>query len=89
MADKESRIFNYKNFASNGFLGYDPNGDYIYTKGQAYGAEQWKLIADEESHSGEREIVIYADYGQRYLAIINGRLTGVSSKTNDCIWIVE
>lgn len=88
-ANKEEGIYNYKNFSSNGFLGYDPNGDYIYTKGQAYGAEQWKLIIDENASSGEREIVIFADYGKKYLAIINGQLTGVSTPCQECIWVVE
>lgn len=89
VSNKENGLFNYQNYASNGFLGYDPNGDYIYTKGQAYGAEQWQLRSDESATDGHRQIVIYADYGKKYLAIVNGKLTGVSNPNSDCLWIVE
>ncbi|EDO39316.1 predicted protein [Nematostella vectensis] len=85
--DKE--ITFYKNYATNGYLGYDPNGDYIYTKGQRYGAEEWKIVADETSHDGKRAVVLFANYGKKYLAIRNGKLTGVNSKNDDCIWILE
>ena len=71
------------------FSGYDPNGDYIYTKGQHYGAEEWKLIADESMSTGERAVVIFANFGKKYLAIRNGKLTGVSNKDKDCVWILD
>ena len=71
------------------FVGYDPNGDYIYTKAQHYGAEEWLLKADEQSSDGRRAVVIFANYGKKYLAICNGKLTGVSVRSEDCVWILD
>ena len=71
------------------FIGYDPNGDYTYTKAQHYGAEEWKLIADDTMSTGERAVVIFANFGKKYLAIRNGKLTGVSNKDKDCVWILD
>lgn len=85
--DKE--IYYYKNFATNMFLGYDPNGDYIYTKGQHYGAEQWNLVCDDEGMNGERAVVLFACFGKKFLAVRNGKLTGVSKREKDCIWILD
>ncbi|KAK3739304.1 hypothetical protein QZH41_017879, partial [Actinostola sp. cb2023] len=48
---KKSEIVYYKNYATNGYLGFDPNGNYLYTKGQHYGAEEWLLMTDEKSQS--------------------------------------
>ncbi|CAH1775336.1 unnamed protein product [Owenia fusiformis] len=86
---KGSEVYFYKNFHSNGYLGYDPNGDYIYTKGQHYGAEEWNIIADETCSTGERSVVLFAAYGKKYLAIRNGKFTGVSKPGDDCIWILD
>jgi len=79
----------FKNYATNGYLGYDPNGDYIYTKGQHYGAEEWILKADEKSTDGRRAVVLFANYGKKYLAIRNGKLTGVANYSQDCVWILD
>ena len=57
-------------------IGYDPNGDYIYTKAQHYGAEEWILKADEQSSDGRRGVVLFANFGKKYLAIRDGKLTG-------------
>ena len=70
-------------------LGYDPNGDYIYTKGQHYGAEEWSLVNDETDYSGRRAVVLFANYGKKYLAIRNGKFTGVATKGDDCKWYLE
>ncbi|KXJ27782.1 uncharacterized protein LOC110233617 [Exaiptasia diaphana] len=86
---KKSEIVYYKNYDTNGYLGYDPNGDYIYTKGQHYGAEEWLLKADEQYQGGERAVVLFANFGKKYLAIRNGKLTGVNSYSDDCVWILE
>ena len=69
--------------------GYDPNGDYIYTKAEHYGAEEWSLQSDNTDESGRRAVVIYAQYGKKYLAIKNGQLTGLSSVGPDCRWYLE
>ncbi|XP_075251402.1 uncharacterized protein LOC142343901 isoform X2 [Convolutriloba macropyga] len=82
-------IYFYKNFATNMYLGYDPNGDYIYTKAQHYGAEQWNLVADDESTNGERAVVLFACFGKKFLAVRNGKLTGVNKRDADCIWILD
>jgi len=87
--EKQGKIHFYKNYATKQYLGYDPNGDYVYTKGQHYGAEEWDLIADERSSTGERAVVIFARYGKKYLAIRNGKLTGVNQKNEDCVWILD
>lgn len=71
------------------FTGYDPNGDYIYTKGQHYGAEEWILKADEQSTDGRRAVVLFANFGKKYLAIRNGELTGVAGYSEDCVWILD
>ena len=71
------------------FKGYDPNGDYTYTKAQHYGAEEWILMADENDNTGRRAVVIFANYGKKYLAIRNGKLTGVSNVGEDCRWYLD
>jgi len=85
----KSEIHFFKNYATNGYLGYDPNGDYIYTKAQHYGAEEWILKADEQSSDGRRGVVLFANFGKKYLAIRDGKLTGVSKYSEDCIWILD
>lgn len=85
----KSEIHFFKNYATNGYLGYDPNGDYIYTKAQHYGAEEWILKADEQSTDGRRAVVLFAKFGNKYLAIRNGKLTGVSKYSEDCVWILD
>lgn len=85
----KSEIHFFKNYATNGYLGYDPNGDYIYTKAQHYGAEEWILKADDQSTDGRRAVVLFANFGKKYLAIRNGKLTGVSKYSEDCIWILD
>ncbi|KAJ7387294.1 hypothetical protein OS493_004274 [Desmophyllum pertusum] len=85
----KSEIHFFKNYATNGYLGYDPNGDYIYTKGQHYGAEEWILKSDDQSTDGRRAVVLFANFGKRYLAIRSGKLTGVSSYSEDCVWILD
>ncbi len=69
--------------------GYDPNGDYTYTKGQHYGAEEWRLTADENDTTGRRAVVIFAVYGRKYLAIRQGALTGVTEPGEDCRWYLD
>lgn len=85
----DKTIHFYKNYSSNGYLGYDANGDYTYTKAQHYGAEEWTLMADDQSTSGERTVVLFANYGKKYLAVRNGKFTGVGSYAEDCIWILD
>ncbi len=87
--EPKSGLYQYKNYSTKQFLGYDPNGDYVYTKGQAYGAENWQLSADEQSEGGDRNVVIFADYGKKFLAIVNGKLTGVSTRDENCIWVIR
>lgn len=87
--ESKSEIHFFKNYATNGYLGYDPNGDYIYTKAQHYGAEEWILKADEQSTDGRRAVVLHAKFGNKYLAIRNGKLTGVSKYSEDCVWILD
>lgn len=71
------------------FLGHDPNGDYTYTKGQHYGAEEWLLMSDNTDTSGRRAVVIFANFGKKYLAIKNGKLTGVTKQDPECRWYLE
>ncbi|XP_078361112.1 uncharacterized protein LOC144645411 [Oculina patagonica] len=85
----KSEIHFFKNYATNGYLGYDPNGDYIYTKAQHYGAEEWILKADDQSTDGRRAVVLFANFGKKYLAIRNGKLTGVAQYSEDCVWILD
>ena len=46
-------------------------------------------MADENDNSGRRAVVIFANYGKKYLAIRNGELTGVSSANEDCRWYLD
>ena len=85
--EKKSFPFPFFYFFSS--TGYDPNGDYIYTKGQHYGAEEWILKADEQSTDGRRAVVLFANFGKKYLAIRNGELTGVAGYSEDCVWILD
>lgn len=87
--DKSTGIVYFKNFFSNGYLGFDPNGKYVYTKSQHYGAEEWILQVDETDNSGKRAVVIFANYGKQYLAIKNGKLTGIQQISPECRWYLE
>lgn len=69
--------------------GYDPDGDYTYTKAQHYGAEEWLLQSDSTDDTGKRAVVIFANYGKKYLAIKDGKLTGVGKVTPECRWYLE
>lgn len=75
--EKGSGLVLFRNFSTKGYLGYDPNGDYIYTKPDHYRAEDWKLITDDSDDTGKRAVVIFADYGKTYLTVRDGNLTGV------------
>ena len=86
---KLKKSFPFPFFYFFSFTGYDPNGDYIYTKGQHYGAEEWILKADEQSTDGRRAVVLFANFGKKYLAIRNGELTGVAGYSEDCVWILD
>ena len=46
-------------------------------------------MADEQTSGGQRAVVIFANYGKKYLAIKNGKLTGVSARSDDCVWILD
>ena len=61
----------------------------MYTKAQHYGAEEWTLKVDETDNTGKRAVVIFACYAKKYLAIRNGKLTGLKSVTPDCRWYLE
>ena len=86
---KGSEIIFFKNFHTQGFLGYDPNGDYIYTKPDHYGAEEWILNTDESDDTGRRAVTIFANYGKKYLTIREGQLTGVDEFSSDCRWYLH
>ena len=86
---KLKKSFPFPFFYFFSFTGYDPNGDYIYTKGQHYGAEEWILKADEQSTDGRRAVVLFANFGKKYLAIRNGELTWVDRYSEDCVWILD
>lgn len=87
--EKKSEIIYFQNYFSKGYLGHDPNGDYTYTKGQHYGAEEWLLMSDNTDTSGRRAVVIFANFGKKYLAIKNGKLTGVTKQDPECRWYLE
>jgi len=86
---KGSEIVHFKNFHTNGYLGYDPNGDFVYTKPDHYGAEEWLLQTDESDDTGRRAVVLFANYGKRYLTIREGQLSGVEEFTPDCRWYLH
>lgn len=82
-------IVYFKNYHTDGYLGYDPNGDYVYTKAQHYGAEEWIMTTNHDDDTGRRAVVIFANYGKKYLTVRNGKLTGVPTATRDCIWYLH
>ncbi|XP_066910176.1 uncharacterized protein [Clytia hemisphaerica] len=85
----KGEIIFFKNYSTNGYLGYDANGDYTYTKAQHYGAEEWTLKVDESDNTGKRAVVIFAVYGKKYLGIKNGKLSGFPSLNPACRWYLE
>eukprot|EP01137_Pigoraptor_chileana_P014424 Opistho-2@69029 len=78
-----SQVILIKNVLTGGYLGYDPNGDYTYAKGQHFGAEEW-IVSTKSGVLGA--VVLFANYAQKYLAVVNGKLTGVSSQCPECVW---
>lgn len=89
LGDREKGIVYFKNYHTHGYLGYDPLWDYIYTKQEHYGAEEWRLETDETDDTGHRAVVIYAVYGKKYLTVKDGKLTGVDEQTENCRWYLE
>ncbi|XP_036372463.1 uncharacterized protein LOC118769463 [Megalops cyprinoides] len=79
----------YRNVITNGYLGFDPDGNYVYTKANPYGAEEWLLMVDESDQSPERAVVIKNRHSQRFLAVQNGKLAGLTSYTEGCKWFLE
>ncbi|KAL2098201.1 hypothetical protein ACEWY4_007408 [Coilia grayii] len=79
----------YRNVVTNGYLGFDHNGDYVYTKASPYGAEEWLLMVDETDHSYERAVVIKNKHSQKFLAVRQGRFIGLPSYTEECKWFLE
>ncbi|XP_062373478.1 uncharacterized protein LOC134061734 [Sardina pilchardus] len=86
---KGSGCKRYRNVVTNGYLGFDPNGDYVYTKANPYGAEEWLLMVDESDHSHERAVVIKNKHSGRFLAVQQGRFIGLPSHTEECKWFLE
>ena len=85
--DSASGLHQYRNNQSQGYLGYDPHCDFTYTKSQSYGAEDWQLTKEELSENDECCVVLFANYGEKFLGIVNGKLTGLSERTQDCVWV--
>lgn len=89
LKDKKSGIRFFKNVHTAGYLGHDPNGDYFYTKGQHYGAEEWTIENDDTDSSGRRAVVLKSVFGKKYIAFRGGKFTGVDNKGDDCKWFLE
>lgn len=87
---KGTGIVFFKNYHTKCYLGYDPNGDYVYTKSEHFGAEEWKLMNDDTDDTGKRAVIIFADYGKKFLTVNDeDGLTGVDDQTEDCRWYLE
>ena len=86
--DKGSGIVFLRNYVTQGYLGYDPDGDCVYTKAQHHGAEEWILSTDEADDTGKRAVIFFSNYyyGKIYLTVKNGKLCGVARKSKDCRW---
>ncbi|KAJ8335643.1 hypothetical protein SKAU_G00389850 [Synaphobranchus kaupii] len=79
----------YRSFITNGYLGYDPNGNYTYTKASPHGAEEWQLLVDETDNSAERAVVVKNKHSELFLAVFNGQLTGQKFYNESCKWFLE
>jgi len=87
---KGTGIVFFRNYHTKCYLGYDPNGDYVYTKSEHYGAEERRLMNDDSDDTGRRAVIIFADYGKKFLTVNDEEgLTGVEEQTEDCRWYLD
>ncbi len=86
-----SGLYQFQNSRASEYLGYDPHGDYFYTKVNAYGAEDCRVtpVGPGPSKTDESFVLLFADFGKKYLAIANGKLTGLNERTPECVWIIK
>jgi len=84
-----ARVVNLKNVLSNGFLGHDPEGNSVYLGAQHRGAEQWKLSpCTQTRNDGTLCVLLFNMYTKRFLAVDNGKLTGVQGEEESAAWII-
>ncbi|KAG5848464.1 hypothetical protein ANANG_G00098730 [Anguilla anguilla] len=79
----------FRSFITSGYLGYDPNGNSTYTKASPHRAEEWQLMVDETDNSPERAVIMKNKHSQSFLAVHEGKLTGLQHYDESCKWFLE
>ncbi|KAJ8271858.1 hypothetical protein COCON_G00107170 [Conger conger] len=79
----------YRSFITSGYLGYEPNGNSTYTKSSPHEAEEWQLMVDGSDSSPERAVIMKNKHSQSFLAVHDGKLTGVKYYNESCKWFLE
>ena len=87
--ETDSEIVFLKNYATHDYLAYDPFLDSISTNLDYYGAAEWILMTDENDDTGRRAVIIFANYGKKYITVRDGQLTGVDDVSTDCRWYLH
>ncbi|XP_058496143.1 uncharacterized protein LOC131466724 [Solea solea] len=94
----------YRNVVTNRFLGkkrntpspnrinnnwFDSNRNQIHSEASPSVSEEWLLLVDQTDQSHKRAVVIKNKRTGRFLAVQNGRFTGLTSYNEDCKWFLE
>ena len=69
--------------------GFDPSRDEVHSEASPSVSEEWLLLVDQTDQSHQRAIIIKNKDSGRFLAVQNGRFTGLTSYNEDCKWFLE
>eukprot|EP00064_Thunnus_orientalis_P005029 superscaffoldBa00000478_g5042 len=79
----------YRNVVTKRYLGFDPSRDEVHSEASPSVSEEWLLLVDQTDQSHQRAIIIKNKHSGRFLAVQNGRFTGLTSYNEDCRWFLE
>ncbi|KAJ8281135.1 hypothetical protein GJAV_G00063960 [Gymnothorax javanicus] len=79
----------YRSYITSGYLGYDPNEGYTYTTASPHEEEEWQLMVDGTNCGPERAVFMKNKNSQSYLAVQEGKLTGMECYDESCKWFLE
>ncbi|XP_040002552.1 uncharacterized protein LOC120800486 [Xiphias gladius] len=79
----------YRNVVTDRYLGFDPSGNQVHSEASPSVSEEWLLLVDQTDQSHQRAVIIKNKHSGRFLAVQNGRFTGLTSYDEDCKWFLE
>lgn len=68
--------------------GFDRIRNEVHSEEHPSEAEQWLLLVDQTDLSHRRAVIIKNKHSGMFLAVHNGRFTGLTSYDEDCKWFL-